>query len=276
MPSKKTRVTTVKRLSMILDWMLANWTAKTIAVMGNKNGPGGVQPTMSVRKLTDEEQTRAKRYGENPNATIVDPLDWGEVDEGTAVFAWDERIPDPKTAKRSPNAAWQDDTRTLYRSGGMITQHDAEEIIREVGRRAVLELRRQTMTRPGYRIWLGAGISARIMEWEIRDAQQRYLPLALLDKGKRRGIQRIITTKRRVPVGFSRFNGYAALRMPRGRPPLPEAVWRNRYMARLENRRRNNTTKIRRKRGIVRVPPTQSPRPPAPLTLGPIAKPWEL
>jgi len=253
--SQKTKTIRSWHVQAVTDFMLRSWAAKVTANLGGK----------VLGKWTKDRDRANEDYTDVPMRELP---------------TWDGGSTSTATVSRGMLAR------------GIMTLHDAELVLSEAAERCLLQFDAETRAQAkrknrvdrkgvkwkrGYRAWQSVVDARRIME---REKQYAFAELELrrMTKHPRKGVQRVSTFRTYgVPVGRSfRFNGLAAHRMPRGRPPLPEAVWRSRYMARLENRRRNNTTKIRRTRGIVRVPPTKSLRPLSEPTLGPKAKPWEL
>lgn len=253
--SQKTKTIRSWHVQAVTDFMLRSWAAKVTANLGGK----------VLGKWTKDQDRMNEDYTDVPMRELP---------------TWDGGSTSTAEVSRGMLAR------------GIMTLHDAELIISEAGERCLLQFdaetkaqakrkartdRKGNVAKRGYRAWQSVADARRIMEREKKFAFAE-LELRKLAKHPRKGVQRVSTFRRyNVPVGRAfRFNGLAAHRMPKGRPPLPEAVWRSRYMARLEARRRSNKTKIRRTRGSVRVPPTQSPRPLVEPTLGPKAKSWEL
>lgn len=232
--------------------MLANWSAKSIAVMGATSGAGGV--AFGFGKSRGTKKGDPKVIESVPGTPEKDYVD-----------TWDGRVPTVK--KEGQPSAWVDTTdprnRTL-RIAGMITELEGRKVLRWTANEATLSMRSSlVLMKPSWRHWAGVMACRRVMVWELEKA---YVQLreACLEKRKRKGWQQVSTTHgARLPrFNLGTFGGRPAWRGPLGRPALPEQVWLNNYRSRLAKRRKKNKTKFTKDRGPVKVPGTVNQRPP--------------
>lgn len=257
----KTSVTTPERVKVIVELMVANFQAKATAVIGASTAAGGVN------------------YGGARVGNRVPGLGQ-ELGEEDYVDTWDEVVP-PMSA--SSGGDWQESgarpvPRTL-RMAGLMTLEKGGKIIDSTASR-LMTFCRAAMSgeKPSWRRWVTFAAALRIVKWEQKKAHAE-LKLAAYPKGQRRGWQRISTSRTaRLPRGqLVTFSGKPAWSGFRGRPPLPEQVWLNRYRSRLEKRRAKYKGRPRKRgkkagTGKVRkqgptVPPTLGQRPPYELKL---------
>lgn len=256
MPSTKTSVLPVGELNLIINWMLHNWAAKCIATLGANPGPGAISAGQSVHQKTGSD------YGGSANSAN-DP--W--------VQTWDGEVPDwGFVGEEIPEMVLliQADAAEQSLAGSTLIRFDiARQEVEWASRRALLNYEGQLARERSYRAWTIIEASKTIMTSERIQALSKVF-LALLPKRNRSGRQ-VISTRRRFKLGkgtLNTFNGKPAWRGLRGRPPLPESTWRNRYMSRLAKRRKGNKTKHTRNRGAVKVPATLRGRPPFEVLLG--------
>jgi len=138
-----------------------------------------------------------------------------------------------------------------------------------VGRYELLNKAKPGARARRWRQWASVGVSKNVMAKE-RLIVRTALNARVLMKRRRLGRQRISTTGTRAPDnGTFLFNGRTALRLPQGRPALPEEEWLRRYEARRNARRQKNKTARRRNLLKVTIPATKYERPVVPALMGP-------
>jgi hypothetical protein len=248
-PGLKTSVTTPDRVKVIVELMVANFQAKATAIMGAASASGGVG-------------FGGRRYKEKAQGGLGTPFDHS-VDEADYISEWDEKIP-PMSA--SSGGDWQESgarpvARTL-RLAGLMTLEKGAKVIDSTAARLVTFCRAALSgEKPSWRRWMTFGAALKVVEWE-RTKARAELKLAALPKGERKGWQRISTTRTtRLPAGrLVTFSGKPAWSGARGRPPLPESEWLNRYRSRLQKRRAKYPGK-RRRIGRKPLPPRLDGKP---------------
>lgn len=112
-----------------------------------------------------------------------------------------------------------------------------------------------------YRRWAHWSRCAVVADKLLYDAIEAALRLSPINTRKPRGPQRIDTTSPRIPPPMRqfKFNGRSAIRLARGRIPLPKSEWIRRYKLRLK--KRNKTGRKRRDGRKLHVPKTKYGRP---------------
>lgn len=227
MASSKTKLIKSADVRIIVNLMLTSWAAKATAAQGGRQ--------MVVSGIV---------------GTV-----WSEVN------AWDGDVP---TWSGGDTESVEVDKRHVYR--GVMTLESARQIVSDAAEdaRKISEEKRSNrkLRIPGRRR-LSINISKSVL------AKERLFALAALEartlkKNRRVGRQKISTASRRSNIpesGRFLFGGRTALRMPVGRPALPEDTWLARYFARKNRRQIKNATSIKRNRGLPTVPHTKFGRP---------------
>jgi hypothetical protein len=236
MASLKTQLVRSNEVRTAIEMMLRSWAAKVTSSMGGKQ--------VANELLTD-------------------------VPTNYTMGRWDGQIPEwsgGDTGKEPVGRV------NLFK--GVMTIENAFKCVDEAALDAVARFEMLSRNKPSrgplrWRKWASVGIGKRVMGRE-RLMVRTALQARALRKRRRVGRQRISTT-RTVSLPDSGplvFSGRKALRMPRGRPPLPADTWMARYNARKSRRQQKNATPIKRNRGSVKLPPTKSDRPDAIHVLG--------
>lgn len=247
-PSPKSLIVRSRVVHDAVALMLRSWAAKTTAAMGSKQ-----LAQHSDGKYGSEDGTGGKKF------TVED---------------WDGEIPSWNGGEVESIPVTRD---VLFK--GVMTLQAAFDTVDDAAKDALARFTAITTTQNvrmrtkgrvlSWRKWVSVPMATRIMAIE-RLMCRTAIQATTLRKVRRVGRQRIsVRSKQALPVGQFLFGGRAAVRMPRGRPPLPEHEWRARYFARAVKRRKKNATQYRRNRGLVKLPDTKTERPKVAVKLGP-------
>lgn len=235
--------------------MMSSWGAKVTMMLGLRDGAAKWSAGHKGVKgaLLNPLQAYKSKSGETKTGIPKTEDDYADP--------WDGKLP-----VWAGGISASDDVNELRTIGGVMTKEKAIHAIESVARNALIQFDLLTGVQNvrTYRKFIASAASRRIMAWEKRDAIERYLPMALMKKNRRAGRQKISTTSRRSNIpesGRFLFGGRTALKMPVGRPALPEDSWLARYFARKSRRQQRNATSIKRNRGLPTVPPTRYVRP---------------
>jgi len=225
-----------------VDATLRQWASNSVA---NLAAPGGPDSWAHGEKFGVLKGLDGKPVGNNDDGrNYADPSEpkWRSVAAATGQSVLSE----------------------LKKQGALIAESTAKRLLKLAVAKVRLQMRTGALVagkKRTYRTWQAAQIADRL----TKDAEEFGLKLLdaaekLPDKRRVRRYQRVSTTRasRTMPTwdrGSFQFGGRAALRLRRGRPPLPAEEWKRRYRAR---------RKVLRTR--VTVPETKWGRPSSPLS----------
>ncbi len=280
--SAKTRVLSTRRADEIIQSMIHAWAVEGVALTGASRGIGAIPYRHALAVAGEGGCTyKGKYFGAgtglaveerhldiNNVTNILAQTEGGMIGYANAVEPSDVRSQEPvnfETEKPShANAVELRSTSEGLARSHLITLEEATNTADLAAKHAMNTLKLKTIIKKntkgtGWRRLRHLAQCRVRMAIHLKIAKEMMAASCYPHRRTKKGVQCISTARERgtMPIGnYFIFNGKPAWRQPRGRPPLPEAVWMARYRKRKNAARKTNRRlKDYSKRKAKGVPP---------------------